>query len=354
MSKKTFNISASAENGIAQVRIIGEIGWDTDSNDFRAQVEALAGQGIRDAHIYMFGPGGSCFHAAEIVNIMQDAFPGTITGEGGALIASAYTYIAAHCDTFSMPSNGLFMIHKPKGGEWGTADEMESYVKALRAIEQEYLDTYKAKAINEEELLKRWGTSDWWLTAEEAKAQGFITEVRSVKKKIDAETAAIIAACGCPSDKIESFINQQKDKMDTKKIAVSLGLDENATEEAIIAKAGKFPELAKTIQTLTGKIENLEANLETYREKEKEVKAQAADAIIVEAIKDGRINDDSEGKTRAAWKKRFEADFDDAKELLESLPKHTPASATFGNGTDGDVKSAWEERMEAIKKQTGQ
>lgn len=355
MSKKLFNISAAAEGGIAQIRIIGEIGWETDSSDFRAQVDAVAGQGIKDAHIYLFTPGGSCFQAAEIVNIMRAAFPGTITGEGGALVASAGTYIAAHCDTFSMPSNGMFMVHKPTGGECGTADQMEAYVKLLRNIEEEYLNTYTAKATNQEELLKRWGTADWWMTASEAKAEGFITEVIDVKKTIDGDTAAMIAACGCPTEKIESFINQQKTDMNTTTIAVALGLKADAQEAEIIAAAGKVASMAKALQEATDREKELNAKLEAYENKEKEAKAKVAAGMIEEAIKDGRIDNDKEGKARASWAKRFEADFDDASELLASLPKHKPASSgavgTEGNDTP---KSAWQEKMEEIRKRTGQ
>ena len=69
-------------------------------------------------HIYINSPGGECFEANEIVNVIKK-FPGKITGEGGALVASAATYIAINCTSFSMPANGLFMIHQVSGGACG-------------------------------------------------------------------------------------------------------------------------------------------------------------------------------------------------------------------------------------------
>ena len=50
-------------------------------------------------HIYINSPGGECFEANEIVNVIK-RFPGKITGEGGALVASAATYIAINCTSF--------------------------------------------------------------------------------------------------------------------------------------------------------------------------------------------------------------------------------------------------------------
>ncbi len=100
MEKKiSFNISASAQGQTALIRITGTIGWDTDCELFRARIDEIAQQGITDAHLYLNGPGGSCFDAEEIVNIIKSVFTGKVTGEGGALVASAYTRIAMICET---------------------------------------------------------------------------------------------------------------------------------------------------------------------------------------------------------------------------------------------------------------
>ena len=86
---------------------------------------------IKDVHIYINSPGGECFEANEIVNVIKK-FPGKITGEGGALVASAATYIAINCTSFSMPANGLFMIHQVSGGACGRVADIESALEVMR------------------------------------------------------------------------------------------------------------------------------------------------------------------------------------------------------------------------------
>ena len=103
METVPFQISAEKKGEAALVRITGYIGFDTDSETFRAQVDALVKDGMRDVHLYINSPGGSCFDASEIVN-MLNSFKGVVTGEGGAIVASAATYIAAHFKRFEMPS----------------------------------------------------------------------------------------------------------------------------------------------------------------------------------------------------------------------------------------------------------
>ena len=81
-----MNITAKAENGRAVISIKGQIaGWRDSEKNFTATVDSLIESGVKDAHLYINSPGGDCFEANEIVNVMK-RFPGTVTGEGGALV----------------------------------------------------------------------------------------------------------------------------------------------------------------------------------------------------------------------------------------------------------------------------
>lgn len=305
MEKIPFHISASAEGQTAFIRITGTIGWDTDSELFRARIDAIASQGLPDAHLYLNGPGGSVFDAEEIVNIIKNAFTGKVTGEGGALVASAYTRIAAVCDTFVMPENGMFMVHKPKGGSFGTAGEIRSYLKLLDDIETQYLAIYKVKATDQKELDKQWNAGDWWMTAKEAKANGFVTGIKE-KAKIDAETTALITACGCPPSKIPTITNQkEKKEMDLRTMAVSLGLPEGATEAEVNAAIEK----GKKAQA---DLEALQRENERKEKADKEAKIKAA---LDKAIEEKRITADM----RENWEKMLTADFETANTSLAAL-----------------------------------
>jgi ATP-dependent protease ClpP protease subunit len=255
-NKVPFQISAVKQGSRAVIRIVGYIGWETTAEDFRAQVDTLIASGVKDAHVYMNTPGGSCFDANEIVNILS-GFTGEITGEGGALVASAGTYIAMHCKKFSMPANGQFMIHKPSGIVSGTVTDLENYLKMMRDTEKDYHDTYAAMATDAEDFELKWLAGDNWMTAGEAKAAGFITEVRE-KVKIDRESAMMLAACGKgESNQHGNDPTKQINNNDMKMIALLLGLKEDATEAEILDKIREIQASAATAATLTSEINTI-------------------------------------------------------------------------------------------------
>jgi ATP-dependent protease ClpP protease subunit len=248
-----FSITAEKKGTRAEIRIIGVIGWESSSEDFLRQVDVIVSDGVKDAHIYINSPGGSCFDANEIVNIIS-RFKGSVTGEGGALVASAATYIALHCKDFSMPANGQFMVHKPHCVAQGTTDDLAATLKGLKDVEELYYNAYKAVVSDIAELDKHWGAGDWWMTANEAKEIGFITNVKP-RIKIDKDTAEQARACGCPVALVPETSTKIKNDKKMDFIALALGLASGATEADITAKltelqnkAARVDELEKTIK----------------------------------------------------------------------------------------------------------
>ena len=152
-----MEISATAQNGKAYIRITGEIaGWKDSADDFRYELNQLKKDGIKDVVLYINSPGGNCFEANEIVNEIN-SFGGSVTGEGGALVASAATYIAINCSEFTMPENGMFMIHQTRGGCHGTLSEIESYLELLKGMNKTYFDAYCNKmSMNKKEFEDKW------------------------------------------------------------------------------------------------------------------------------------------------------------------------------------------------------
>ncbi len=302
MEKIPFNISAAKQGTRALIRITGTIGWDTNAELFRSQVDGLVAQGVEDVHVYINSPGGSCFDAAEIINILTDSFKGVITGEGGALVASAATFIAAHCKIFEMPENGMFMIHKPQGGNFGTANELEAYLKLLRNLEAQYYNVYQTKTTDAAELQKHWEAGDWWLTAKEALDNGFITSVKA-PILIDHRASAIIVASGCPQNKIPNI--KKKQEMELKAMAISLGLPETATEMEVTAAITA----GRKAQTDLAELQR------SNKEKEAAARAKAIDDALTAAVNDKRITADM----RPKWQASLEANFEVNSELLTSL-----------------------------------
>ena len=323
MGKIPFQISAVQNGEKAEIRIIGYIGWETDAEDFRAQVDALEKAGVKDAHLYIHSPGGNCFDAVEIVNIIAQKFKGSISGEGGALVASAATYIAANCKTFEMPENGMFMIHRAQGGTYGSQEDIEAYLKLMKDTNNLIYDGYKAIAKDLTLLDEKWNSrTDWWLTAKEAKEQGFITAVRA-KTRIDRETAAQIKACGCPFEIKETQINNSKTEkeMDLKATAQLLGMPETATEAEVKAKLEANAKAAADLQAL--KAEQVQ--------KEKTEKTAKIKAALDKAIADKRIKADC----RAEWEKMLTDNFETASKALESIAPIAKLSSQIVTSQEG-------------------
>lgn len=332
MTNNTFNINASKQGSRALIRITGTIGLDILADTFRSQVDAISGQGVKDAHIYINSPGGSCFDAAEIINIIQSAFKGDITGEGGALVASAATYIALHCKSFTMPQNGMFMIHKPSGSISGDSNTLKSYTKLMSDIEAQYYNAYKSRIKDINSLDDNWNRGDWWMTAEEAKANGFITGITG-KTEIDSRTAYLISACGCPKAMLSG-----QDSDPIARINEALGLPVNSgvdrTLETIAAIRGEeTPEKAIEKAIKIGALKEFEKDefmtiarldpqawsslLHKRIENNKKDFEDRIDKIINSSILEKRIT--AESRVRERWKRLLTADFEAAKASLEAI-----------------------------------
>ncbi len=341
MNKVPFQITAEQKDKIAQIRIIGHIGWRIDAESFRQKVDELVEAGCTGAHLYINSPGGSCFDANEILNILQ-VFKGNITGEGGAIVASAAAYIATHCDAFEMPENGKLMIHKPAGGVSGTAEKIESYLKMLRDLDTEYYEHFKAKAKDKKNFKEQWLKGDYWLTAKEAKREGFISKVKK-QFKMDAENAMMIQAVGFEAPKTEDI--NQKTEINMNKlqnlIAGLLGVSADASVDTLVAKVKDALDAKATLEKQR---DEFKVKVKAFEQKEKEALTAEATQLVDEAVKAGRL--DAKGKE--AMMKLFASDHEAGKNAIEALPKAESITARIEDGKGTPTESAWEARKREI------
>lgn len=347
--KIPFRITAVKKDKVAHIDIIGEIGWEVNSKQFLSDVRNLKEEGCTDAFLYMTTPGGSCFDANEIANILTENFE-KINGEGGAVVASAGAYLVSICDTFTMPANGQFMIHRPKGCACGTVTDIEAYLTMMGNIDKDYLNRFTAKATNKEDLKKKWESgADYWMTAKEAKEAGFITAVRE-KVKIDKETKDMLRACASGNtDRISQILTNDTENM--KQLADLLKLKAEATEidfvNAVSPILSENTTLKADLQKEKDDKKTLQDRLNAIEEADKQAKKVKAEALIVDAIKDGRLADDEKHTSKAFWLKNFEADFEGASAELGKLPKRKDVKSQLGEGGTGE--SAWSKRQKEIE-----
>jgi len=321
-----LQISIKAEGTQGRVDIIGNISeWNQNNAiDFRERCQAIKDAGAISCHVYIMTNGGDCFQANEIYNILIELF-GEYTGEGGAIVASAGTYIAVKATSFTMAKNGQFMVHKPSGYVGGDEIEMENYLKLLKNMTTSYYETYKAKLKKPEPDFKaKWDGGDFWMTAQEAKDWGFISDIKE-PVKVTKALAESIKASGSPLDfSPEDIINSQPNiekEMNLQAIATTIGLSATATEVEITAR---IAENAK-------KAGDYDALVAATAEKDKTEKADKIKAALDKAEKEHRITAD----TRTNWKTMLESNFETTIKVLEAVQVVNALSSEIVSSQDG-------------------
>ena len=318
MSKKyPLSITAEAKNDTAEIRISGVIHqWQNSSQEFKLQIDQLLTKGITNVTLYINTPGGSVFEANEIANEIK-RFSGTISGYGGALVASAGSYLALICDTFEMAENGQYMYHKPMGQIQGNEDKVTADLKLLQNLTKQYRTAYAEKTgLSEDEIESRWSKGDVWLSAKEAKEQGFITAVSTKKEKITEDQKALFVACGAPN--IPNVQSQKKETMKNRnELIANLKLSADATDEQIL-------EAVKAATAKAGQVDGLKDAQATA------LKKQAETLVDKAIITDKKITAD----LREQYVKFAMSDLEGTTAILEAMPSIGKPSANFQPGAE--------------------
>jgi len=238
-SRFPLEVTAVKKNKVAHIAIKGSIyEWSTASSRI---IEPIIAQfkedGITEAVVYIKTPGGDVFEANEMLNLISDSFT-KVTVKAGALVASAGTRFCAEFHT-TAKSNSKFMIHKPMGNPSGNEDQIESKLKLIKDMTEEYREVYAKKmGITKAAVEKLWAKGDCWMTAKEALKKGLIDAIEDEDENIDANTHMQLVACGAPNiPEIKNETNQkQKINMELSVLAVSIGLPSTATQPEVDAK----------------------------------------------------------------------------------------------------------------------
>jgi ATP-dependent protease ClpP protease subunit len=148
--------------------------YDVRPKDVLAQIAATASGEAIDLNIH--SPGGDMFGGIAIHNALalHDG-PVNVTIDG--LAASAASLIAMAGDTITMPENSYLMIHNPWGFVVGDSAVMEEAADLYNRFADTCAAIYAKRSGTEKETVRAMQDATTWLTAEEAKAQGFCTAV---------------------------------------------------------------------------------------------------------------------------------------------------------------------------------
>lgn len=158
---------------------ISETSWLGDEvtpKQFAEDLKALGN--ISNLTVRINSAGGDVFAANAIYTMLKD-HPANVTVKIDGAALSAATVVAMAGDIIKAPANALLMIHNPLLVLFGyySAEELEKMSEVLDTVKESIINAYVAKTKRDRKELSKMMDRETWMTAEEAKAEGFVDEI---------------------------------------------------------------------------------------------------------------------------------------------------------------------------------
>ena len=354
-----FKAETEADETVAELRIFGPIGGGFFVDEDAVTSKKIAGQldelsdSVKTIRVLVNSPGGSVFDAIHIANTLRrqrEELGRSIEVEIEALAASAATVVTSAGTSIRMPRNALMMIHNPSGRGVGDAKLMREIAGVLDKVKGLMVATYLWVSKLSAKKLSALMDETTWMDADEAKANGFVTEVAEpVKIAAALNTAALEALGDIPEsyrDRLVAMLEPGTNKRDPKESRSKPSVAEGAVAQAHATDASastqpseetmKKETKAATATNATVDVADVTA---TAKENERDrvlgiqnaasiakvsgLDTQAADSVAAKAIKD----EDSIDKAR---EKFFEALAEQSDKTGPGANAQRPASVVAG------------------------
>lgn len=182
--RRFWQIKAATEPGVGELLLYGEIsdyswwGDEVTPKQFWEDLQALSD--IKELRVYINSPGGDVFAGQAIYSMLRRHSATKVVFVDG-LAASAASVVAMAGDRIVMPHNAMLMVHNPWTIAMGDANTFRAIADDLDKIRESLVAVYEAKTGLERERIIEMLDAETWMTAEEAVAMGFATEIEESK-----------------------------------------------------------------------------------------------------------------------------------------------------------------------------
>lgn len=184
---KILKPKAKTDSAIFELYVFDVIGsdWFGDGITVKSVTEAIKEAGaFNRMNIYINSPGGDVFEANAIINsIKRSNSEKYVYIEGVA--ASAATMLAMVGKVITTAKNGMWMIHNPWGFSMGDEHDMRATADTLSKIKSQMIDAYSARTKLPAARLDEMLNAETWMTAAEAKTNGFTDEVKDPDEEVE-------------------------------------------------------------------------------------------------------------------------------------------------------------------------
>lgn len=133
-------------------------------------------EGEGDITVWIDSPGGDCFAAAQIYNMLKD-YKGKVTVRIDSLAASAASVIAMAGDTVEISPVAMMMIHNPVTLSFGNAADMQKAIDMLTEVKASIMNAYQMKTGLSRSKISKLMDDETWFNAKKAVELGFADSV---------------------------------------------------------------------------------------------------------------------------------------------------------------------------------
>lgn len=356
----------------ADIDILADIGGWWDGVDAATMVRDIRDLDADEIRLNINSGGGSVFDAVAILNALRQ-HPAKVVANVLGLAASAASFIACGVDETTMAANSTMMIHGGSGVAIGNAKDMHDMADLLDKLNANIASVYAAKAGGTTESWLETMLAETWYTADEAVEAGLADRVVAGEKVEAAEAApsaenrphpttvedvrrALGLSASIAADSLAAAAaahiktpvsvepgNQETNKEDAvnhteflNSLRARLGVtDADATEETILAaldeSLAEQPQSAVDMQVPEGTVlvdkgqwEQVRQDAEAGRQARAEQVTARRDALITDALREGRISP----ANSEAYRQMLDVDEERAARVLNALQPNTAVPVT--------------------------
>ena len=184
--------------------------------------ELMSGEG--DITVWINSPGGDCFAAAQIYNMLMD-YKGNVTVKIDGIAASAASVIAMAGTQVLMSPVAMLMIHNPATIAMGDHNEMQKAIEMLNEVKESIINAYEIKTGLSRNKISRLMEEETWMDARKAVEMGFADDIlkretsEDKDKEIDDRDAVINSCLFSRRTADHLLINKMKDSRPERKVA---------------------------------------------------------------------------------------------------------------------------------------
>lgn len=216
MSRKFWNWVRN-DNDERILMLNGEISNETWFGDeitpkeFRGELNS--GQG--KVTVWINSPGGDCFAAAQIYNMLME-YSGPVDVHIDGIAASAASVIAMAGNHVAISPVGMMMIHNPATVSIGDEREMKKAMDMLSEVKESIINAYELKTGLPRKQLSNMMNAESWMNAKKALELGFADSILYDGDDEDDEPEGMIFSRAAVTNSLLNKLKAQVPKPDNR------------------------------------------------------------------------------------------------------------------------------------------